>query len=267
MNDRPAKPNLRSLSLQRYRHILADRPTTQSVLGLACSASGSFLRTRPSAGLPAYQMDPCVMDPDAVFVESAPMPAYRLRRNVIAIPLIVMLITGGMVGSVMLSLGFDADDVWLLVGTVLFVGLVSAAGTLGVTWIAWRLVPWPLVIRRHHGRLIVRLAGRKSWADLEELAPAFTIGRLEFVSDPAQTSPIKPAKLPADLRNRDRVAWLRLEWQSRVRWVVLSVHEQEEEALADLLEWADRFGLDAEAAHTHEQPPGLAVLSRNRRFF
>lgn len=255
------KEDRRSLSLERYRSGLAERPSPESILGLVCS-KGGMISAQPSAGLPAYQIDPCIADPAAVFVESAPMPAYRLRRNAIAIPGIVMLITGGM-----LLPGFGAVDVLSSIVTVFVFGLIALAGTLGFTWFAWRMTPWPIVIQRHQGDRIVRLAGRKPWCLFRDLSPSFTVGRLDFVSDPRDRSPMKPRKLPPHLRSRDQVAWLRLEWPSRVRWVILSIHENEDQALASLVAWGEKLGLNAADAHTAEPPPSLSVFTRARRLF
>lgn len=255
----------RTLSLKNYRKALADKPKPGSVLGRICSNSRVF--TLPWAGLPPYQIDPCIIDRTAVFVESAPMPAYRVRRNAIAVPAIVMLITAGMVGTLLLSPGFTADDALILVGVILGTGLISTGFTILLTWFAWQIHPWPLVIRRHQGRLIARHAGRPAWCGLDDLSPAFAIGSLQFISDPRSPSPIKPKRLPKQLQSRDQVAWLRLEWQGRLRWLILGIHEQEEDALADLVRWGERLELDPVKSQASETPPKLAILSRNRRLF
>jgi hypothetical protein len=265
MQETPASPTRRTLSLQNYRKALADKPRPGSVLGRVCSKRHVF--TLPWAGLPPYQIDPCIVDRTAVFIESAPMTAYRVRRNLVAIPTIVMLITGGMLGTLLLSGSFTVDDVLLWAGTVLAFGLVTAGLTLLLTWFAWQIHPWPLVIRRHQGRLIARHAGRPAWCDLDDLSPAFAVGSLQFVSDPRNLSPIKPKQLPKQLQSRDQVAWLRLEWEGRLRWLILGIHEREEEALADLVRWGERLELDPVESQAAETPPKLAILSRNRRLF
>lgn len=194
------------------------------------------------------------------------MAGYRIIRNTIGMSVIAMAITAIPVAwlfGTRVTFG-DFLSGFLLVASI---GTLVAAMMLWISLISWKLTVWPIAIGQRDGACIVRLAGRKPWSWMQDLSPMLAVGELDFVHSINSKKPMKADSLPRGLSRCRHAVWLRLAWQRRVRWVILDMHKNEEDALVGMAEWADRLGINLEKSVHSNPAPRLAYLYRDVKLF
>lgn len=247
---------------------IARDPEPKKILNIATSTgkvSSGLWGTKYVRGTPQYKHTPTEITTDGadpIFVERAPCYMHPLKRILIWTVLIAA-VTGGVPALVLvLDDGMSVDGVLFIISMMGMCALAVGAAVLWIAWIFRVTMLWPIVLTSTPSGIRVQLVHRKPWCPLEDLSPSIAVGSVAWISS-RTGKPINPKLIHNDLRPQMDSCWLQLSYNSRRRWVLLSLHETPSQAEDAALDWAHKLRLDPERSFTSNAPPNRMMYYHN----
>jgi len=238
---------------------LSPNPNPKRILNSPCTPTNSFEALLESENsnlrmLP-YSLNRIELkDTDPIFIENGQLSFHPIKRS-IAITVTLSLIISIICCSIFVaSMGFNSDDLWII---IFLTSLICFGGAAIYVWIAWciRILGlWPILIDQSDEGIRVSLVHRRHWCLLNTLSPSLATGVFEWIGG-QQRKPIPSKKLPDTLKNNTHASWLELKYKDRKRWVLLSLHDNSDDASDSIIDWAQKLELTGEEVFSTSEPP------------
>lgn len=194
------------------------------------------------------------IDENSIFIENGQLSFHPIKRS-IAIAVTLSFIISIICCSIFVaSMGFNSDDLWII---IFLISLIGFGATAIYVWIAWCIRTmglWPILIDHTDDGIRVSLVHRRHWCLLNTLSPSLTTGEFKWIGG-QQRKPIPSKKLPDTLKNNTHASWLELKYKDRMRWVLLSLHDNSDDASGSIIDWAQKLELTGEEIFTTSGPP------------
>lgn len=243
------------------------QPKPKKILNLAASQSGimaHFWSNPDAPGTSLYNPDPPTISEQAgnvLFVENGVCVMHPLAPKVILSSTFAAAVSGVTTAFFAFDQGFHTDGILLVCGMMLICGVGVGLLILWLAWIFRISSMWPIYLVQEESGIKVQLVHRKPWCMLESLSPTLTYGSFDWRN--ADGTPIKSKRLSKSLQQTTYACWLQLNYKSRRRWIVLSLHEEAKEASDTIPDWASTLNLTSENSISDDQPPSIVRFYHN----